>query len=627
MPAIIPSYDYSQVQTAPAARVQATPAPGDAFGASLGPALGQMGEAVQKMVDFNDHATVLGRYNDFKSRMLDLGYSQEIDPETGQPKGYFLRKGEAANGLEDEFKADMEENLNDIKQGLQNDRQRAAFDQMVQNQIHTYNIAVVEHEVKEKLSLNAVETKTAVDLALNNIAQSYQSPEIVSQNIQDGINALKAQNVIKGYDPDSQISQDTLTQFESSAHRTVFESLVQTGQIWKAKQYYDEFNKAEPETDENGKPVPGTEGSVFTRADQLEIEKELKPKLDAWSVDSILNQVDEQFKGDSPSADFGIDKRYEAVKQITADPHVRDLAFKELERQERVHNQAIKDNYDISAGHIFMTARADWNNKQETDPSKIMMMPEFAQLPEKDQERILDKIDTENRLIAADRHKVETDERIARNEERRTAAEERRAANEARREKDRETKAKWDETFNHFNTNPEELAQMTPNEFGALAGDVSHADYARLTAKRAKLVTPQALSHAVIESGVLTGLLNKAGITDPTEVKTYSTMAQHFVNVAQKDAKHVLTPEEIQATIIQGLQQVAVNVNTSRLGFSTGNETDFKRRMAVKNPAAILSIPDDVNARFDALEQKRGKPLSLERRQALYAEILKGGMQ
>jgi hypothetical protein len=622
MPAIIPTYGSSQVQTVPIATPQARPASPDAFGASLGPALGQMGEAVQKMSDFNDHATVLGKLNDWKSRMVDLGYSQEIDPETGQPKGYFLRKGEAAKGLEDEFKADMEENLFDIKQGLQNDRQRAAFDHLVQKQIHTYNIAVVEHEVKEKLSLNAVETKTAVDLALNNIAQSYQSPEIVSQNIEDGINAIKAQNVIKGYAPDSQISQDTLTQFESSAHKTVVDSLIKTRQIWKAKQYFDEFNKAEPETDENGKPIPGTEGSVFTRADQLAIEKDLKPKLDAWSVDSVLTRVDEEFKGDSPSADFGIDKRYEAVKKVTEDPHIRDLAFKELERQERVHNQAVKDLYDANSGHIFMTARQDWNNKQETDPAKIMMMPEFARLAEKDQERVLDKIDTENRLIASDRHKVETDERIARNEERRTAAEERRAANEARREKDRATKEKWNETFNHFNANPEELAQMTNDEFAALAGDVSHADYTRLTAKRAKLVTPQALSHAVIEAGTLTGLLRKAGITDPEEVKTNSLMAQHFVNAVQKEAKHVLSPAEIQAAIIQGLQHVAVNVNTSRLGIPTGSETEAKRRMEVKNPAAII-IPPDVEARADFIEKERGTPMSPERRRKLYDEILR----
>lgn len=290
----IPTYENPTVGIAPVATPQASALWPDAFGAGMAGGLDKVSHALDIMATHNDHAQVMAARNDLNQRMQDLAYNQETDPDTGQPMGYMLRQGQAATGLEQEFRDDLRENLDDIRSGLQNDTQRAAFDQIAQKNINAYSTAINEHEYKQRMAYNGELTKAAVDLSLNAIAQDFQFPDLVSSHIDDGITALKSQAALNGINPDSPVLQDMLTQYESSAHKTVIDSLVKTGQATTALKYFEEFDNKDPATDDEGKAIPGTEGSVFTKQDRETIISYLKPLFDAQKVATAADMYYQQ---------------------------------------------------------------------------------------------------------------------------------------------------------------------------------------------------------------------------------------------------------------------------------------------------------------------------------------------
>jgi len=347
---------------------------------------------------------------------------------------------------------------------------------------------------------------------------------------------------------------------------------------------------------------------VIPVEDREKLGHQLKTITDAYNVDGLMQQVTEKLKSVDPDKEIDPDEAYEEVKKLTTDPHQRELAYKEITRTVGLRNKGIKERFDRLSGGLLLDAHKDWDAKRETSVVAMRKDPRFLALPQNEQVTVLNKVEAENWKIHEHSQKM--------------ASEKRTRQTQASREQQRMLREEWDANYNHYQTNPEELAQMSKDEFEGLAGRVSHADYKKLAEQRKKLTGSTALSHAVVESEMLNGLLQKAGITEAGDVKKYGDMARHYVNAAQKEAKHVLSPEEKKAAIIQGLQHVSVSVKTSRLGFNTGYEVEDKRRMEVKNPAAIV-IPPETHAKFDALERRRGKPLSPERRQLLYDEILK----
>jgi hypothetical protein len=281
----VPTYDNPTVGIAPVATLQATPLGPDAFGAGLAGGLHEISKALDIMATHNDHAQVMAARNDLNQRMQDLAYNQEIDPDTGQPMGYLLRQGQAADSLEQEFRGDLQENLDDIKSGLQNDVQRAAFDQIAAKHINEYSTAINEHEYKQKMAYNGELTKASVDLSLNGIAQDFQFPDLVSSHIDDGVTAIKSQAALNGISPDSPVLQDQLTQYESSAHKTVIDSLIKTGQATTAMKYFDEFDKGEAATDDQGNAI----------RDHLKGQQELWQSIDNYksSLEPLIKSAKE----------------------------------------------------------------------------------------------------------------------------------------------------------------------------------------------------------------------------------------------------------------------------------------------------------------------------------------------
>lgn len=540
-----------------------------------------------------DSAAVSGRIAESQNFTTDY----LTNPETG----IFTKKGKDAIGIDKNAIFEFDKRMGEIQKTLTNDTQRRAFIEHTRNNRDNFILQVNRHEFQEIEKYHIAEADAVVDSQFKQLSLNYKDPKMFNEGLKDLDKWLNNAAVMRGMGP-----EEAKLYKEKSVSTAYTDRIKQTANDnpMAAMTLFAEYeDKIEPK-------------------ERVKLKNELKPLVDSYSLDGILGQVDKNFADQDPDGDYGIDKRYQAVKELTKDPHIRDLAYKELERGERLHNQAIKDNYDNASGTIFMEARKAWNENKEVSVKTIMNMPEFGQLREKEQEKILEKVDSENMKIESERRRYEVDIRRARAEER-SAAAAARSARAAERQEQREIRReREDSVFNHYNLHPEELASMKDSEFEALAGDVSHADFKTLTAAKKKLNSPAALSRATVETGMLTNIFAQAGITDAKQVKEYSAMARNFIVAEQKEAKHVLSPEETKRAIIAGLQHVAVNVKTSRLGIPTGREVDVRRRMTVKEPGAII-IPPEINTRFNAIEQKRGIKLTPERRRMLYDEMLK----
>jgi hypothetical protein len=355
------------------------------------------------------------------------------------------------------------------------------------------------------------------------------------------------------------------------------------------------------------------------------LRRVLQPALDAYEVKSAVENVSDLFPKDINDP-FDRVKINKAVEAMNLKPKTEDLAKAEIKRREADWEDSKKKYYASNAGAVYIDhARKYWDNQQEAPVNEIRASKEFRNLTKEEQEKVLDKVDTENRAIRADKHKRVTESRTVANEERRNRNEEKRNAREDQRESDRARKEKWDYTFNDYYNNPAKLAQMSKEEFAGVENQVSHADYKKLSDIRKKTTTPQALHHATIQSDTITGIMTRAGITDPAEVKKLSVTAKRFVEQEQSRQGRALSAKEIQDTIIQGIQWEAINTTQASVaGIKYGTRGEAKRRMDIKDKSSIIPGFDDIVTK---LEAKRGKTFSDSQRERLAEELLKEANQ
>jgi hypothetical protein len=246
----------------------------------------------------NDHAQVTNAINSANQQFNTLLHGG-IDPETGQPAtdqdgtpivGYLTRQNADAAGIHKEFVEDMQLNLKDIRDSLQSDSQRAAFDARIQKHALAYETAVGQHELQQTQAYQLDVTKAAIQGSFDIIAANPDQPEIVSQSIDDGMAAqktlLERQGIHEGSDP----YYLAMHQYESSAHKVVIDTLLKQGRATQAKAYFDEFNKTDPEYDADGKIIPGTDGSAFTHQDASQIESYLKPLSDQQEMATAVKK-------------------------------------------------------------------------------------------------------------------------------------------------------------------------------------------------------------------------------------------------------------------------------------------------------------------------------------------------
>jgi hypothetical protein len=551
-------------------------------------ALGGLGKtlsdvAYDAQVDANA-SKVMGKAVEFNAKRLDL----LNNPKTG----LLTTQGENAINISQKGSEEFDKIYAESLEGM-NPAQQQLFKQHTANEKNEVLLQLNRHEAQQGKALQITNATALVDSQAQVLSTLYTD---IDGSFQERLKQVQAATLdlahMHGYSDTSPAAQGMVNDVTDKAYKNAITQIADSGDPMKAQEVLNKYS---------GHIEPGTVALL---------QHQLKPKLDAYAVDGVLAKVN-AVMGKDPDAPFDIDKRYEAVKATTTDPNVRKLAYAELERQERTHTQATADRFKSLSGSLYMKARDDWDNKRETDVNKVRKSPEFAQLPTNEQEKVLDKVDTENRLIQSEKAKQENERRRLAGDERRERNERKREAREDKRDHDRDMKEKWDGNFNHYYNNPEELAQMSKEEFEGVSGDVSHVDYKKLSDMRKKLVSPAALHKASMESGVVWNVLDKMPGLSAEDKKKYIVKAQSFVDAEEKALGRELKSSEAEGVIIGAMQHVSTT------------EHHWYGDKKVEKPIADVIKPADL-AKIEMLEKKRGKKLSDKQRSALLEELAGG---
>jgi hypothetical protein len=479
--------------------------------------------------------------------------------------------------------------------------------------------AYISPEMDEKLRLNVSQHIQAKGVVLKNSLAAHEAGQrdLVAEDTRIGTLASASKSAYQGFgtlDDNLKIVTSAIIN-DPRLRDTDRENKLMVAQSTVADSYLDGMVNRNPlaalEIIKSG-----TFNQYLTKERLQEFDVKIKPKLDAYTVDGILNspEISKLFPKSVDDA-FERDTIYQAVKAKETDPNIIKLVHAELVRLDTDHKSAQAERFDQASGSINLNGSDYWTNNKVAPMSVLTTSEEYSNMSDSQKIKVTDKWMAENWRIYSHQQTIGLEARRIENDSRRQEKDDIRADHQA-------TVLDQTKTANYYEAHPEELLQMTQSRFEGFATEVSNTDYNRFAAQRQKLNDPAKMSHAVIAADTKTRLLDQAGITDPDEVKKYGAMVNRYVDNVQRQEKRYLEPKEIESAVVQGLQNVAVNERTSRLGINTGYETTTKKRMEVKNPAAII-IPVNVQSQFDDLEIKRGVKLTPDRRRMLYDELLK----
>jgi len=347
----------------------------------------------------------------------------------------------------------------------------------------------------------------------------------------------------------------------------------------------------------------GTFNKYLTKERLQEFDTKIKPKLQASQVDSVISELTPLMPKDL-DAPFEIDKLMAEVNKKTADTDLRKLVRTELKSLAADRAAAGKERFDYNYGKI-----ADaWEVNPKLTTTTIMKMPEFTNLTIAQQGNVLAKI----------RQKIEhrdTTERATRASERSAVAAERSADAAAAAA----TQQRYDASYYYYRSRPELFAAMPENEFKALRLEMGDKQFAHLQDDRKKASTPEALRDATTHAATINNVLDKIPGLDDSEKAKYFTKNKSAIAAAQKRKGSPLSPAEAQTAIVENMQLDFVK----EPGLFGGKK--LKRKIEIGKEDKPVDIPADYAAKIDALEKKRGKTFSRERRVALYNELLKEG--
>lgn len=597
----IPRYDEAQVSTT------GINIPRAASNYSVDQALGGLGQTMEhvgsQIQTRMDQSAVMESQVSLNKQIMEM--------QTAALK----RQGHDAldnKALYDQFDKVYTEHANQMK----TPQQQWMFKKQTADYRNDFELALERHAANESHKLAVDNSAALVETNLQKLSTLYRDPEQFGKQLKVTMASQLDSLHMQGISEQDPIAAVKMQELKSTAYVDRIKQMMADNPM-EAKHLFEVHqDDIEPTQREQLKHAVSIASSV-------------------QEVDGIIERVRTKIEAENPTKEVDPDELYEEAKKYTQDRTTRTELRKELAYTATLHNKRVRADFDRASGAIYMRAHEDWDHNRQTPVNAVKKSPDFLSLPENEQVKVLEKVEAENWKIHEHDARMESEKRTRESAERtakrQAAADERRAAAEERRAKAEEKKAlkeQWDQRYNYLNNHPEEVAQMTPEQWQAEAGNMSHADYKNLSEQRKKLTTPQALSHATIEAETLNHLIKKAGITAPADVKKYGDMARHYLVAAQKEAKHQLSPKEKEEAIIQGLQHVAVRHKESRSLFGKTISEDYtiddQRRMEVKNPAAIV-IPPQIEKRFDQIETARGIKLTPERRRKLYDEMLKEG--
>lgn len=262
-------------------------------------------EADQMFQKQKEHADTLAAL-DAKNQLSNAETQILYDPEDGA----LLKKGKDAVQVPGIVADKYSQSYNEIRDSLQNDSQKLAFDEYYKQNSANLNRTVQTH-VGEELHKFDNETTVAVVSNERGIAvTNYQNPDLIQQSITNQNDEIKKWAARNGVPDDSPILTDKIRDATSKTQAEVISRMLDNNQDLQAQNYYSQV-KGQLSGDEIGKiekqlQVGSLKGSSQRKADEitnvnesyqdaLEDVKDIQdPKLRDATQERVKNYFDAQ---------------------------------------------------------------------------------------------------------------------------------------------------------------------------------------------------------------------------------------------------------------------------------------------------------------------------------------------
>lgn len=353
----VKGYGGGSVQQGGLAAVRSTAALSpEAAGLGMGQAIQGAGAALYRdEIERQDSVAFLEadrKLSEWENRAL-------YDPKDGA----MAKRGKDAFGVPDAINKDFDAAIESIRGGLNNDRQRVAFERSAAARRKDINSTVTRHVFAESRKFEEAETENYLENAKQAAILNSHDPERVQLEIDRQIAAVQGFAKRNGLGPE--YAKQKTAQVISNTTIGVIDRMLANGQDRTAKEYF-ETNKANIAGDDITKveaklKVAVTEGEGLRGA--VAIWEKLGPKndLDPVSTDKMIS---------------------EAEKQYANDPQLLKVVKQGIVERAGLHNASQRERAEGNGNAVWQSIANGANL------ARITRMPEFLALPGKQQNEI-----------------------------------------------------------------------------------------------------------------------------------------------------------------------------------------------------------------------------------------------
>ena len=584
---------YSQSEVEP----NSISAPRQGGGSPVAAAVGDIGKSVASVAgDVAEYeakanaAVVMGKVAQLNQQRVKL----MNDPQSG----LLTQQGENAINITPKGLEAFDKMYGETLEGM-NPKQQMLFRQHTMKERAEVELQLMRHEAEQGKALQIGSAKAVVDTDEQVLSTLYRDPAAFNDKLKQMQAHVLDHLHMKGISASNPIAADEVYKATSKAYvsmikQTMSENPSQALHIFEVHQ--DEIEPHERDTLKHSIGVMNDENeginAAFEMSDHIRTGDKTESEMEAMLHDQFKNKPG-------------------AFKH--AKTQLNDLIRKD-------HDDKINDVADYG-GKIESAIDEAYASGRVLSDSELHSMPEYQAMVKMGHKEAQGELNKIRSYMAKTKHEIVKERKDEQAQARRDAADARRDRSESER-----TRKESADQFKIDISDPEKLTSMTDTEIkekGRAAG-LKYKDIKELENQRKKyLKDPETAHSAQIDSNTMSTILSKAGITSTSDVAKYRTLANQYVKTAEKQAGKHFSPAEKEALIIQGLQNVAVNTTRASIaGIEYGKAGETKRRMEVKNPAAII-IPKEADAEITRRLGSRAVKLTPERRQKYYDEILK----
>lgn len=325
----VPRYNPESV-TAPAdLSTPKVPALGaDSFGAGLGEGIQRAASSVAGIVkDVQDkaNASVV-----MQASNSSYGIEEEL---TMQAKRL---TGKSAFGATDVLLHDFDERHGEIRMGLANDVQRAAFDKLLAARRHAFASTVLDHELKQTTGYTIGEATAATEGAAQRVGLYHDRPELFESSRQEMERNARAEMSIKGFGPDSEATKLRLAQLNSK----VYEDQVQALLVKDPAAAHARFGEL--------KAAGSFQGDAVER-----LEPKIQVYLDTKTAEDQGAAIFAKYQPKTVNDALPVDKMRQEARTFEGSDHVRSLIEKRVEGLVSDYLQQIRLNEEAASQRIF----------------------------------------------------------------------------------------------------------------------------------------------------------------------------------------------------------------------------------------------------------------------------------